>query len=331
MTDTPTTPEETAFLAQVRPQLESLEEIRLQKRAVYLLRKKLAIPLALILTPVCGYIDWLLLLWQRGSDDSAAGLTVVVLGALYTWVTVPRRQYAKAYKKDILPRLAGFLGNLTYSADGKIPMEMLKPSKIVPGHDRYKSEDYFEGAYRGVRMQFSEIELTETRGSGKNRRTVTVFKGLAILLDMTTKKFYGHTILVRDLNKVAEWFQEKTLKMKRADLVDPEFEKLFDIYTNDQVEARYLIDPAMIERIKGLYEEYDGERMSAAYFDSRMLILIASRHNHFEPASIHTPATSPESVLNMKREIAQILSIIDYLQLYDPHAVHAKAAAEAAA
>jgi len=46
--------------------------------------------------------------------------------------------------------------------------------------------------------------------------------------------------------------------------------------------------------------------------------LIGSNVNHFEPASIHTPATSENDLLAMHREIGQILSIVDRLSLYDP-------------
>jgi hypothetical protein len=213
------------------------------------------------------------------------------------------------------------MGNFSYQADGKIPMDELKPSKIIPGNDSYESEDYFEGTFKNVHMRFAEIKLTETHGSGKNRRTVTTFKGLCILLKMYKKKFYGHTILVKDQGKLAEWFRDKTSDLNKANLVDPEFEKLFEVYTNDQVEARYLIDPVGIERIKALYTEYNGEKMGAAWYEGQLLIMIASKHNHFEPADISVPATDPESLQTMKREIEQILSIIDRLELYDPLAV----------
>jgi len=53
---------------------------------------------------------------------------------------------------------------------------------------------------------------------------------------------------------------------------------------------------------------------------------VASRHNHFEPADLHIPASDPDSLLEMKREIGQILSIIDKLRLYDPHEIHESAA-----
>lgn len=306
------------FLSFAKPDLSILENIRQTKYRIYQRRKKLAIPVCAVLLPLTGALDYLLLWLQRGSDEGAAGLTIFVIGGIYWWVTQPKRDYSRAYKDKILPKLAKTFGEFIYDIGGRISMDALRPSKIIPSYDSYHSEDYFKGTYKGVGLEFSEIHLTEKRGSGKNRRTVTTFKGLAILLDMNSRKFLGHTILDRNKTKMGEWFKEKSSAMKRARMVDPEFEKIFDTYTTDQVEARYLIDPIMIENLKGLYEEYDGKSMAAAWYDSKMLVMIASSHNHFEPAHIKIPATDPESVLNMRHEIGQILSIIDKLDLYDP-------------
>ena len=223
---------------------------------------------------------------QRGSDDGAAGVTFLVLGLIYGWVTSPKRQYAKAYKVEILPKIAKFFGNLTYDHKGKTGMEEMQPSNIVPRHHKYSSEDHFSGEYKGINLEFSEIELKQRRRSGKRTRYVTVFKGLSILLNTKHKRFFSHIIITRDQNKVTEWFKEKTSKLERAQMVDPEFEKTFDAYTNDQVEARYLIDPIMIEKLKELYKEYHGKGMSAAFYDNKMLILINSDYNHFEPADL---------------------------------------------
>ncbi|MBL4804811.1 MAG: DUF3137 domain-containing protein [Alphaproteobacteria bacterium] len=314
--------EDKEFLENSKEALENLEIIRMAKLKVFEFRKKIGIPTAMIATPVCGYIDYWLLMLQRGSDDGGAGVTFLVLGGLYWWVTQPRRQYRKAYKEEILPRLAKLFGDFTYSLTAQIDMIKMMPSKIVPHHDKYKSEDYFAGSYKGVDIEFSEINLQERRRSGKRTRYVTVFKGLGVLLHVKNKDFYGHTIIDRNKSKISEWFKQRTSSLERAEMVDPEFEAIFDAYTNDQVEARYLIDPVMIENLKGLYQEYDGEKMAAAFYKNRMLILIASKKNHFEPANIYTPATSPASILKMKHEIHQILSIIDKLSLYDPREVH---------
>lgn len=309
--------EEHDFIEKSKAHLEGLEEIREVKLRSYKWRKKIAVPTAVVITPFLGYVDYMLLFLQRG-DDSAAGVTVFVLGALYAWVTHPRRQYAKAYKLKILPDFAKLFGDFTYDLKGKVATYKMEPSKILPNHDRCDSEDYFSGTYKGVDIEFSEVDFKQRRRSKNRTYYVSVFKGLVILLDMNTKRFYGHTMLDKNKGKIGEWFKQKSSKLKRANLVDPAFEKMFDVYTNDQVEARYLIDPVMIERLKGLQMEYGGEGMTAAFYDSKMLILIESKHNYFEPAELEIPATDPRSILSMKKEIGEILSLIDRLDLYDP-------------
>ena len=324
MTNTPQTDAsaDAAFLEKCRPKLHELETVRLEKLRTFKARKKLAVPVGAVLTPLFGFIDYFLLMLQRGSDDSAAGLTLLVLGGLWFWVTQPKRQYARAYKKDILPEIARLFGPFDYDVKGKISMEAMKPSRVVPKHTSYISEDHFSGAYKGVGIQFSEIELKKKSG----KSTVTVFKGLAILLTNGTRKFHGHTILTKDQGKIGGWLKKQTSNMARADLVDPEFERLFDVFTTDQVEARYLIDPRIVENLKALYKDYSGDKMMGAFYDDHFLIMIGSNVNHFEPASIETPATNEESLLAMKHEIAQILSIVDRLSLYDPKTARAAAA-----
>lgn len=322
--------DEDSFYKSVLPRLKELEIIRQAKLKIYLWRRKIGIAGATILTPPCVFLDWLLLRWQAGNDDSAAGLTAMVLGALYWWVTQPKRQYAKAYKQDILPRIAHLFGALTYEAEGKMPMEVLKESKIIAQHHRYASEDYFSGLYKGIRITLSEIHLERRQRSGKRTHYVTVFKGLAVLIAMPREKFHGHTLLLENANRLAQWFTEKNHQLDRADLVDPEFEKAFDVYTSDQVEARYLIDPTMIESLKKMRDTYDAKNFSAAYFKNQALVLLPSQKNYFEPASIYTPATDPASIISMKQELGQVLDLVDRLEIYDAVSLYREKAAPVA-
>jgi len=302
------------FLQKCRPKLRQLETLRVEKLGVYNVRKKLAKIITPIATPICGFIDYWLFLLQRGNEDTLMGVTFLFAGALYAWVTKPKRQYARAYKTDMLPDIARAFGDFRYKIKGKISMADMKPSNIVPHHTSYNSEDYFAGDFKGVGIRFSEIMLSKKSG----KRTVTVFRGLAILLDQGVRKFHGKTILTMDKTKPGEWFQKRITKLKPANLVDPEFENLFDVFTNDQVEARYLIDPVIVENLKALYREHSGDQMLASFYDNKFLILIGSNKNHFEPADIYTSATNEGELLALKSEVSQILSIVNRLSLYDP-------------
>lgn len=303
------------FLKKVEPELEQLESIRIRKLAEYRFRRMAGIIGGLISLPFTGFIDYWLLHSCTG-DNCGAGLTFAVLAGIWWWVNGPKRAYAKAYKQEILPDIAQLFGPFTYCVDGKIPMQTLEPSKIIPGHNRYSSEDHFEGSYKGANIKFAEIHLEQRRRSGKRTHYVTVFKGLAILIAMQKKKFTGHTILIKNAGKLFQWFTEKTEGLKRADLVDPVFEKMFDVFTNDQVEARYLVDPKIIERYKGMADMYGSEGISAAYYGGNLLILIPSDKNLFEPAGLNVRATDSQSVLQIKQEVESILYLVDHLELY---------------
>jgi len=315
------------FFHRVKPQLEKMEGVRVEKYDSYVWRRKIGSWVATAVTPLTAWVDYnLLFIWSKSSDDSGAGLTLAVLGVIYGWVTAPKRAYAKAYKQEIMPAVAALFG-LRFAVDGKIPMHDMQGSKIIPAHDRYTSEDYFEGAHKGARIRFSEIHLEQRRRSNKRTYYATVFKGMAILIELPRPRFYGHTILTT--GSVLEWFREKSLGLQRADLVDPVFEKKYSVFTNDQVEARYLIDPAMVDRITRLQHSHVSGRLMASYKDKRVLLLIETKKNLFEPADITIPATDAEGLSVLRHDVAETLALVDYFEFYKPvEQAAAKAEAE---
>ena len=301
-----------------------VESVRQEKLKSYEFRRKVATVLVPVVTPFLGWLDWLLITMQQNSDDAFAGLTPIFIVGVVRWVGAPKRQYKKIYKKVFIPRIAETFGNFKYNIKGRIPRSSMIKSKILPTYDRYLSEDYFMGNYKNTIVSFSEIdlsvrkrEISARKYSKNNSQYKTVFKGLAVLFENPNRKFFGHTIIEQNASSLTEWFKEKSSGLKRANLVDPEFEDVFDVYTNDQVEARYLIHPVTIEKLNDLARRYHGKNLTAAFYDDKFLILIRSNKNHFEPAGLKVPATSHDSLYRLKKEIEDILSIGDQLELYD--------------
>ena len=58
------------------PLLIALEKIREAKKKVYEFRKKIAYPALVIGTPLCGYLDYLLITTPRSGDDGGAGIAL---------------------------------------------------------------------------------------------------------------------------------------------------------------------------------------------------------------------------------------------------------------
>lgn len=201
---------------------------------------------------------------------------------------------------------------LDYKMTGRIKYDKLVESRLLPKHERYLVEDYVAGMYKGIEVSFSEIKLQD-----KARKDV--FHGLAVMIDLPKKKFYGHTILKQETK--FKFFNKPPEGLKKANLVDLEFERELEVFTNDQMEARYLIDPVMIEDLKKLNREYKGSSLVAAWYGSKMLILIKREDDQFE---FNEDATTQNlsGLAKIKDEIDEVLKIVDKLNLYDPMAVH---------
>ena len=118
---------------------------------------------------------------------------------------------------------------------------------LVPGWDRSSYEDLIVGNRNGIDFEFFEAHLEEKRtttdSKGRTRTTwVTVFRGQCIRFDFH-KRFFGHTLVTRDAG-FFNFFGKLTMgDLDRARLESPEFEKAFEVYTSDQVEARFLLTP----------------------------------------------------------------------------------------
>lgn len=315
------------FLVRIKPELATIEQERESDYARYLFRRKIGYIASAIGTPICGFLDYMLIKMESGSRNHWAGISILFLFGLWHWVSQPRRDYARAYKLDVIPRIAALLG-LQYSISGQIPLMEMEPSKILPAHDRYVTEDYFEGIYKGARVRFCEAQFKKEERDKNGTHYVTVFHGLVLMITMPRQKFYGQTLLVKNQGgAIGSWFQEKFTGLQRADMVDPVFEKRYHVYTNDQVEARYLIDPAMIDRMDNLANVYYSTDISMSYYNNQVLALIRCTKNFFEPKPIEIPATDADGLLQIKKELERTVALIDYLEVYTPRADALPAAA----
>ena len=85
-------------------------------------------------------------------------------------------------------------------------------------------------------------DLLKTKEDNKFVTTIT-FQGLFVKLQMN-KNFNGKTVVSDGT--------AKTKGLKEVILEDPEFKNIWDVHSDDQVEARYLLTVTFMERLKEL-------------------------------------------------------------------------------
>ena len=298
---------------QIRPLVEGFEENRIKALKKVRLLTFLLIPVGIL----AGIILYFIL--QEGFmseyDLYFVLAYVCILLLIVGGILEPIGAYDSKVKDKVFPKIFSFFGDFVYDQSGMSSVDRFKSSGIIPSYDQEETEDYIGGEYKGVTIRLTEAHLeTEHRNHKGNVYYKTVFKGLFVILSMH-KNFKGQTIIKSDKGKFGNWFEDKFNKLENVQLEDPDFEKKFEVFSDDQVEARYLLTTSFMERLLKLTALFGEKEIQASFYDDKFLIMIPSCKNRFEAGSIFSPATFEEEINTILAEMNEIFQIVDTLKL----------------
>jgi hypothetical protein len=96
-------------------------------------------------------------------------------------------------------------------------------------------------------------------------------------------------------------------------LEDPRFEERYQVYSSDQIGARALLTPAVMERLMELDRHTQGDppRLLAEEGTLRVALSKGKGEDLFEPPSIADPAHSSDMLLELSSDIASVLKLVD--------------------
>lgn len=220
----------------------------------------------------------------------------IVIALVLTGVTAAATMsgFRADFKHRIVRKIVKFCDPaLTYSPGRGISESTFRRSDLFQRTpDRYRSEDLVKGSIGATSIEFSEVDAeyeTRSRDSkGNTRRTYhAIFDGLFFVADFN-KHFRTKTVVLpdvaeRSLGRFGKWLQSKNFA--RADLVhleDPEFEREFVVYGEDQVEARYILSPALMRRILDFKRRTRSE-VHISFVASNVYVAVSKSRDLFEP------------------------------------------------
>lgn len=117
--------------------------------------------------------------------------------------------------------------------------------------------DQFVGQYKGVPFQLCDLGLTFRPNFRKEKEPDdTVFSGKYFVAKFP-KTFQANILIVPKKgimgsfsdNDISDYINKSNQKVV---LEDPEFQKMFTVYCDDQVASRYVLTPAFMEKVKEL-------------------------------------------------------------------------------
>ncbi len=184
-------------------------------------------------------------------------------------------------------------------------------TRLLPGSDFQSFEDEVAGEHSGARFRLLEAHLErETRDNKGRKRRRTVFHGqLAVIA--YPKPFLGVTIVGRDRG-LFNRFAKPGAGFSNVGLVSSEFERAFEAWSTDQVEARELLDPVVLERFQALETLFRGKNLRAAFVDGALLIALETGDS-LSMGTMFRKLNDPRRVERILEEFDVIFDLVDLL------------------
>ncbi len=201
--------------------------------------------------------------------------------------------YKKDFKSNVVKKVvelidpgwnyepAAAISTLEYDQSGLFPTKW----------DRFRGDDLIRGTIEKTDFRLSEIHTeykTESVDGKQHSREQwsTIFKGMFAHAEFN-KTISGRTFVLPDVAEklFGKWGQKLQRNDSRGQLVKLEntaFEKHFVVYSDDQIEARYILTPAMMEAMVDIRNQLK-KKMYFSFIGSRVYIAISFSKDLFEP------------------------------------------------
>ena len=176
-------------------------------------------------------------------------------------------------------------------------------------------DDAFYGIYNDVGITIVETDFG-WNAKDKYRTYHSMFKGAAMRFKMNKQIKSRVLILTKfSMTKIPKGYE-------KVELESVKFNKKYDIWVNTQsnkgqgqIEARYLLNTAFMERLMQIQTSFKVSRMCCSVFGDSMLIMLHTRKDLFEMNHLFGRIDDVHQYKHLFDEFASVLSFIDVLNL----------------
>lgn len=230
------------------------------------------------------------------AGGEAAVIIPIVIGiGVVWWYKTKKQAFSNNFKQTIITRIIKFIS----------PVSVYEPQSIVSeseyrnsglyqkDYDKYDGEDYFEGVHEKTSFFCSELHTQyKTTDSKGHTSWHNIFEGLFFVADFN-KNFSGRTYVWQNNGGeasntfIGKLFSSFSRSVERVHLESPEFESTFDAYGTDQIEARYILSPSLMERLLHVQQRMNC-CLCCSFIDSKLYMAFETDIDLFEPGILNS-------------------------------------------
>ncbi|WP_165921877.1 DUF3137 domain-containing protein [Natronoflexus pectinivorans] len=217
------------------------------------------------------------------------------------------------FKNEIVLRLLEyFYDDLRYVPNQRVNINLLRKSLLFRKYVYWHSgEDFVSCKVSNIDVCFSEVKAYNLNDQSP------IFKGFFIVV-LFNKKFRTKTVVVNRRERTL--FRKARLNLFKSmdnpayiNLENIEFNEKFLVIGEDQIDARYKLTPALMERMLN-YKKKLNTPVSFSFIENYLYVAIPSGVNLFEP-SILSPINDKQLLKNDYIYLELITGIVKDLDL----------------
>lgn len=99
--------------------------------------------------------------------------------------------------------------------------------------------------------------------------------------------------------------------MQDVNLEDVVFDKNWNVRSSDQIEARYVLTPALMERMLEIKKRFRGRKIEFSFWNNKVLIAVHTNKDMFETTSLFSSALKYRKVQEVVAQFYSVFSAVD--------------------
>lgn len=179
-------------------------------------------------------------------------MSAMISLALAMWI---KKLIVKPLKHILMSKISHDIKGFRYIPDAGLPVQFFEDSGFIRGYDEYCSDNFITGKVEnGKDFIISEILVKQVVLSEDNTRSESIlFDGIFGVLDAKkTNTFYmdiAPDFKNKFANRVFADFKKMLGNKHIVRLENPEFERYFEVFSDNQIEARKIITLEFMEKL----------------------------------------------------------------------------------
>lgn len=267
-----------------------------------------------------AFITTLLLIKRYGIIESAIKYIIFITIALIFIYENMRFKFQKEVKnrllKIILDKILTSVNNNNNNnikinfnnntTNKTISTNEILVTQLYTKYDIIQTNNHFIGYINGICIKFCDLNIYNYANNIKKWQKIVLFKGMFFTAKFNKK--------IKGIISIIDKYSNANTNGKRAYMDNLEFENIFNVYTFDQIAARYILTPKMMLNIIKIKKMFNCE-LNVIFMGNSIYIYINSGFNIFDMDINNSLFGKNSQIKSYQEKIGSLINLVKNLDL----------------